>query len=265
MTVDWASVGPLREPNPSSVMSRAEGQDARLGLQVAQAKMHEGGIMLKFIVAEFAAISLCVAPCYGAESSGGLIYGNNIWGNSLGLCLDVPISESWVVQLGYGTGYFNFSTTDQGDFLFLENLPGDEHRVTLELKQTVDISLSYRRHEVRHVHLFNEFGAGITHVLVRFKSEYERSDAPGTFKAEKDYSRYGIFVSLNVLDVEPHVAGGIAFSLGVRSRLVWLDSPQVLNYTNGAGWTEKQYEYARHGDTLYYPYPEMFLAARYRF
>jgi hypothetical protein len=221
--------------------------------------------MRNIVISGLIAIAAFAAPCHGAESSGGLIYGNNIWGHSLGLCLDVPISKSWLIQLGYGEGYFNFTTTDGGDFLLFDNLPGDEHRVTLDIKQVVDISMSYQRNEVRQVHFFNEFGAGITHVLVRFRSEYERTGAPGTFKGEKDYSRYGFMVSANVLDFETGFSGNVAFSLGVRSRLVWLDSPQVVYYTNGAGWIEDYKDIAKHGDTLYYPYPEVFFSARYRF
>jgi hypothetical protein len=147
----------------------------------------------------------------------------------------------------------------------MKNLPGEEHRVSLDMKQLVDIGLSFHRNRVSGLHLFNEFGAGLTHVYVRLRSEFERDSYVGTYRAEKDYSRYGAFLTANVIDFDAGSFSDMVFSLGVRTKLIWLDSPQELNYTNGLGGNFHAYDRARHGNTLYYPYPEIFFAARYRF
>jgi len=53
--------------------------------------------------------------------------------------------------------------------------------------------------------------------------------------------------------------------VGIRSILVWLDSPQELYYTDGAGRTATKTATADYGDTLYIPYPELFLLVKYIF
>lgn len=221
--------------------------------------------MWKAIVIGLVAILALVRPAYCTESSIGVTYGNNIWGNTLGLNLEVPVSTHWALQLAYGTGQFAFTTRDEGDFLYLSNLPGKEHRTSLDFKRLVDIAVTYQRNEVSSFRLFNEFGAGIAHVFVRLRDEFEKEDGLTTFRGERDYSRYGVVVMANAMDFRPGADGDIEFSLGLRSKLIWIDSPQELHYTDGAGRYDTKTNEARHGDTLYFPYPELFLTAKYCF
>jgi hypothetical protein len=221
--------------------------------------------MWKTVVFGLVAMLAVVQPSFGLEPSAGVSYGNNIWGNTLGLSLDAPLSRHLVWQFSYGTGQMAFDTQGDEKFPFVGDPPGDDHRVSLDLKQMVCMGISYRRNEVSGVQLLNEFGGGAAHVFVGLRSEFESQDGLTTFRGERDYSRYGVFFTANVLDFEVGVGGDVVFSLGIRSMLVWLDSPQELHYTDGAGRIATKTARAEHGDTLYYPYPELFLIAKYRF
>lgn len=222
--------------------------------------------MWRAIVIGMVAVITVVKPAYGTEPSVGISYGDNIWGKTLGLAVDVPLSTKWVVQLTHSTGHLAFTTRDRGDFLFyVDNLPGEEHRISLDIKRFVDIALVYQRNAVSEVHIFNEFGVGIAHVFARLRSEFEKEDDLTTFRGERDYSEYGVIATANVIDFQPDIAGDVLFSLGIRSRLFWMDSPQVLHYTDGAGRIDTKTLSSRHGDTIYFLYPELFFAAKYSF
>jgi len=101
--------------------------------------------MWKTIVPVVVAVLAVVQPCHGIEPAAGINYGNNIWGNTLGLSLDAPLSRHWLWQFSYGSGQMAFDTQGNENFPVVGDLPSDDHRVSLDLKQVVRMGISYRR------------------------------------------------------------------------------------------------------------------------
>jgi hypothetical protein len=218
-------------------------------------------MMLRFLT-----ISILLLPIQIANAQdlgGGSIQatlGNNIWGNTVGVGYQQPLSDHWGLEVIFTSGYFRFKTSNQGDFLFFYNLPGDEHRITLELKQLLDLAVYYRRNQQDAVRLFEQFDLGITHVFITFKSEFNKEGVVGTFKGERDYSKYGLFVSVDVAQFMLKEADKVVLSLGLRTKLILLDSPQTLDYDNNAGRIERHGLFSTEGRKLYLPYPEVFVS-----
>lgn len=160
----------------------------------------------------------------------------------------------------YSSGYFSLVKNEAGDFLLPKNLPGDEHRVTLELKQLIDLSVCYTRDQNRKTRYFDQFAIGVTHAFVTFKSEYVEAGTEGTFRGQRDYSQYGLYLSCNVVRFELQSRDNMFLSLGIRSKFAVLDSPQEMDYDNGAGKVQRRKLISCVGDYLLFAYPELFAA-----
>ena len=190
--------------------------------------------------------------------------GTNYWGNTVGLGFKHFLSDRWGIGITVTSGNFRLSTSNQGDFLVFKNLPGDEHRATLELKQLIDLAAYFKRVHQERIRMFGEVGIGLTHVFVRFKSEYNENGVVGTFKAEQDYSKYGLFVSLNVVDFDLTDSNKAILSLGIKSKLLFWKGPETLDYDNNVDTIVSHELWGDSGSTLYFPYPELFASLALR-
>ena len=184
--------------------------------------------------------------------------GSNIWGNTLGIGYQHGLGKKWALGVMYSSGYFSLVKNEAGDFLLPGNLPGDEHRMTLELKQLIDVSVCYIRSNKPKTRYFDEFAIGITHAFLTFRSEYTEAGTRGTFRGRRDYSLYGLFLSCNVFRFELKSPEKMFLLLGVRSKFAVLDSPQEIDYDNRAGIVKREKLYSSNGGYLLYPYPEVF-------
>lgn len=186
--------------------------------------------------------------------------GTNIWGHTAGVEYQHRLAKKWALGIMYSSGYFHLVKNEAGDFLLPGNVPGDEHRVTLELKQLIDLSVYYTRDQDRKTRYFDEFAVGMTHAFIRFKSEYVEAGTEGTFRGQRDYSQYGLFLSCNVVRFELQSDNKMFLSFGVRSRFTVMDSPQEMDYDNGAGRVQRRKLVSSVGDYLLFTYPEVFAA-----
>jgi hypothetical protein len=186
--------------------------------------------------------------------------GTNIWGNTLGAEYQLKLGKTWALGMMYSSGYFSLVKNETGDFLLPKDVPGEEHRVTLELKQLIDLSVYYARDPNGKTRYLDEFAIGLTHAFFRFRSEFTEVGTPGTFRAQRDYSRYGLFLSCNIVRRELESQKKTFLLFGIRSKFIVLHSPQDIDYDNGAGEIKHSRLFSRHGDYMFFAYPEVFTA-----
>jgi hypothetical protein len=194
----------------------------------------------------------------------GFLYGTNFFGNSISLDYGLNLSDHWMFGFTYGRGYVHFTTRDRGDISIFHNVPGDENNISLELKQTFDLVLHYRRISEKRIVFLNSLGVGLTHAFVTLNSAFTRSESEGVYKAEDDYSVYGPIIQVGVLEVNPEGTGSFSYSLGFRSKIGILESPLVLYYDNNLGDVERWPFDESHGKKHYIHYPEIYFKVAYR-
>jgi hypothetical protein len=213
---------------------------------------------MKTIISAAFLIWVGFSSSYAEPESVRFSLGSNIWGNTLGIGYQHGLGKKWALGVMFSSGYFSLVKNEAGDFLLPKYLPGDEHRVTLELKQLIDVSVCYKRNDKPGIKYFDEFAIGITHAFFTFKSEYTEVGTRGTFQGQRDYSLYGLFLSCNVVRFELKSPDKMFLLLGIRSKFIVLDSPQEIDYDNGAGIVRREKLYCINCDHIIYPYPEIF-------
>jgi hypothetical protein len=184
--------------------------------------------------------------------------GTSIWGNTVGAECHFPLGNRFAIGFTCSRGYFSLVQGQWGDFLLPHDVSGRQHRVTLDLKQLLDLTLYCGRAARGGTRFLDEFGLGLTHVFLTFHDEYIRDPFKGPFRGQRDYSQYGLTMSATLIRAELHPPNALVFSLGIRGKLVVMDSPQRLTYENAAGFVDQRELDSERGHHFCFVYPEIY-------
>jgi len=194
-------------------------------------------------------------------------WGNNIWGNSVAFGYQRRLTKNIGVGVGFQRGYVHFETKSGERFFTYQNSSSDDHQMTMEFKQILDLILTFKIREGRQVRLFNTWGLGLSHYFVTFRYSYTRSPYPGLFRAEQDISKFVLYFAFSIIEYRPNLDGPFKFALGVKTRTAFMKSPLLLNSENIIAGIRRIDRIAALAPfkTLVIPYPEMYIRIGYSF
>ncbi len=196
------------------------------------------------------------------KNSLGIDWGTNYWGNTFSLLYRRKVTRNFSLGLGFSKGSFNF-VQKANSTMFGVDYSGDEDlKVNIQIKRIIDFAFYLNRTTNKNLSFLNTYGLGLSHFFVTFKESMEQEGIPGTFEGEKDFSKYALYLLLNIMEFKPKNLEGLSFSLGLKSHFTLIDYPQTLTLYNGdesITWT--LYD----GKNNILPYVEAYLKFSYMF
>ncbi len=103
-------------------------------------------------------------------------WGNNIFGNTISLGYKYNFNSHFGVGISVGKGYLSYDIGDKESFLIFNNFPGKDNKFSVDMKQIINLKLSYRIKNQKEMSFLNLYELGLSSIHFLFQAEYKKEN-----------------------------------------------------------------------------------------
>lgn len=191
-------------------------------------------------------------------------WGNNIFGNTISLGYKYKLSRHFGVGISVGKGYFRYDIGDKKSFLNFNNLLGKDNIFSIDMKQIINLKLSYMIQNQKGISFLNLYELGLASIHFHFQAEYKDENVTGEYVGVKNYNLYFLNFYFNLMEYRSSKNSNISFLIGLNNYLSMLATPQTITYYNGTNYPRERVMTSSTSKMLLF-YPELAVRIIYSF
>lgn len=191
-------------------------------------------------------------------------WGNNIFGNTISLGYKYNFNSHFGVGISVGKGYLSYDIGDKESFLIFNNFPGKDNKFSVDMKQIINLKLSYRIKNQKEMSFLNLYELGLSSIHFLFQAEYKKENVLGEYVAVKNYNIYFLNLYFNFIEYRSSKNSNVLFLLGLNNYLSMLSTPQTITYYNGTNFPNESTLTSSNGKMILF-YPELAVRIIYSF
>jgi len=158
----------------------------------------------------------------------GLGYANNYYGYTYGATYSYVFSSKWSVGIGFSSGKFDFihkaHTSMFGRYYYGEN----DLDITIHINHFIDFVICQERNTQSRIYLFKKYGYGFSYYNITFEEIMFDTFTDWEYRGEIDCVNTALFLSVDVLGINPVKKFPLTMTLGANVYTTVLDAPQEI-------------------------------------
>lgn len=99
--------------------------------------------------------------------------------------------------MSVGKGFFRHEIGDKKEFLNFHNIPGKDNILSIDMKQMINLSMTYELNSKSMMRFFNYYELGISSIYFVFRNEYKRENIDGILVGEIIYNQIKLYFCIN--------------------------------------------------------------------